>query len=161
MHLWWSADFTLISIIQEWNIKNIQWVSGIYILGSKMIIFESILTTFEVSFIFWTSWGSIENWLELKIEPPLANLALLNPLNTLCRLKTKLRITWTVFLPGVELSPWASRLSARKDCIKAPASDRRLHADSTSCLIKGKIKVFDVHMKKTIQVIPFDINSKA
>ncbi len=48
-----------------------------------MIIFESILTTFEASFIFWASWGSIENWLELKIEPPLANLALLNPWNTL------------------------------------------------------------------------------
>ncbi len=48
-----------------------------------MIIFESILTTFEASFIFWASWGSIENWLELKIEPPLANLASLNPWNTL------------------------------------------------------------------------------
>jgi len=49
----------------------------------EMIIFESILTTFEVSFIFWASWGSIENWLELKIEPPLANLAFLNRWNTL------------------------------------------------------------------------------
>jgi hypothetical protein len=44
-----------------------------------MIIFESILTTFEVSFIFGGSWGSIKNFLELKIEPPLADLALLNP----------------------------------------------------------------------------------
>jgi hypothetical protein len=41
-----------------------------------MIIFESTLTTFEASFIFW---GSIKNWLELTIEPPLADLALLNP----------------------------------------------------------------------------------
>ncbi len=48
-----------------------------------MIIFESILTTFEASFIFWASRGKIENWLELKIEPPLANLALQNPWNTL------------------------------------------------------------------------------
>jgi hypothetical protein len=48
-----------------------------------MIIFESTLTTFEASFIFWGSWGSIKNWLELKIEPPLADLALLNPWNTL------------------------------------------------------------------------------
>jgi hypothetical protein len=48
-----------------------------------MIFFESTLTTFEASFIFWGSWGSIKNWLELKIEPPLADLALLNPWNTL------------------------------------------------------------------------------
>ncbi len=48
-----------------------------------MIIFESTLTTFEASFIFWGSWGIIKNWLELKIEPPLADLALLNPWNTL------------------------------------------------------------------------------
>ncbi len=49
-----------------------------------MIIFESTLTTIEASFIFWGSWGSIKNWLELKIKPPLADLALLNPWNTLC-----------------------------------------------------------------------------
>jgi hypothetical protein len=48
-----------------------------------MIIFELTLTTFEASFIFWGSWGSIKNWLELKIEPPLADLALLNSWNTL------------------------------------------------------------------------------
>jgi hypothetical protein len=44
-----------------------------------MIIFEATLTTFEASLIFRVSWGSIKNWLELKIEPPLADLALLNP----------------------------------------------------------------------------------
>ncbi len=54
-----------------------------------MIIFESSLTTFEASFIFWGSWGSIKNWLELKIEPPLADLALLNPWNTLYPLYNK------------------------------------------------------------------------
>ncbi len=48
-----------------------------------MIIFESTLTTFEASLLFWGSWGSIKNWLELKIEPPLADLASLNPWNTL------------------------------------------------------------------------------
>jgi hypothetical protein len=48
-----------------------------------MIIFESTLTTFEASLIFWGSWGSIKNWLEHKIEPLLADLALLNPWNTL------------------------------------------------------------------------------
>ncbi len=37
---------------------------------SETIIFGSILTTFDVSFIFWGSWGSIKNLLELKIEPP-------------------------------------------------------------------------------------------
>jgi len=31
-----------------------------------MIIFGSILTTFELSIIFGVSWGSIENWLEPK-----------------------------------------------------------------------------------------------
>jgi len=39
-----------------------------------MIIFGSILTAFESS-----SWGSIEIWLEPKIEPPSANLACPNP----------------------------------------------------------------------------------
>jgi len=36
-----------------------------------MIIFESILTTFELSSIFEGSWGIIENWLKLKTEQPL------------------------------------------------------------------------------------------
>jgi len=40
-----------------------------------MIIFGSILTTFEWSIIFGGSWGSIENWLEPKTEPPSGNLA--------------------------------------------------------------------------------------
>jgi hypothetical protein len=44
-----------------------------------MIIFESTFTTFEASLIFLDSWSSIKNWLEVKIEPPLADLALLNP----------------------------------------------------------------------------------
>ncbi len=46
-------------------------------------ISESTLTTFEASSTFWCSWGSSKNWLELKIEPPLANLACLNQWNTL------------------------------------------------------------------------------
>jgi hypothetical protein len=40
-----------------------------------MIIFGSILTTFESSSIFGGRWGSIENWLEPKTEPTLENLA--------------------------------------------------------------------------------------
>jgi len=40
-----------------------------------MIIFESNLTTFEVSVIFLGSWGSSENWLEPKTEPPFVILA--------------------------------------------------------------------------------------
>ncbi len=32
--------------------------------------FESILTTFKPSFIFWGSWGSGKNLLELIIKPP-------------------------------------------------------------------------------------------
>jgi hypothetical protein len=46
--------------------------------GSKMIIFGSILTTLIVSGVFRGRWGSSKNWPELKIEPPLANLACLN-----------------------------------------------------------------------------------
>jgi hypothetical protein len=52
-------------------------------LGSEMISFESVLTTFEASFYFWRSWGSSKNLLELKIEPPYANLTCLNWWNTL------------------------------------------------------------------------------
>jgi hypothetical protein len=37
-----------------------------------MIIFESILTTFEASSIFGSSLGSGKNCPEFKIEPPLA-----------------------------------------------------------------------------------------
>ncbi len=37
--------------------------------SSEMIIFESMLTIFVASSIF----DEAENWLELKIEPPLAN----------------------------------------------------------------------------------------
>jgi len=40
-----------------------------------MIIFGSILTTFESSSIFGGSWISIENWLEPQTKPPLGNLA--------------------------------------------------------------------------------------
>ncbi len=42
-----------------------------------------ILTTFESSSIFGGSWGSIENWLESKTEPPLGNLAYPNWRNAL------------------------------------------------------------------------------
>jgi len=35
-----------------------------------MIIFWSILTTYESSTIFGGSWDSIENWFEPKTEPP-------------------------------------------------------------------------------------------
>jgi hypothetical protein len=43
--------------------------------GSE-IIFKLNLTTFIVSIIFRGCWGSSENWLKLKIDPPLANLEL-------------------------------------------------------------------------------------
>jgi len=46
---------------------------------SEMIIFESILSTFELSVIFWSSRGNSENRLEPKIETPLANFASTNP----------------------------------------------------------------------------------
>jgi len=46
--------------------------------SSKMIIFESILTTFELSIIFRGSWGSSVNCLEPEIKPPLGNLACQN-----------------------------------------------------------------------------------
>jgi len=44
-----------------------------------MIIFVSILTTFEFSSILGGIWGSIENWLEPKTEPSSGNLACPNP----------------------------------------------------------------------------------
>jgi len=48
-----------------------------------MIIFGLILTTFESSSILGGSWGSIENLLEPKTEPPFGNLAC-NIRETLC-----------------------------------------------------------------------------
>jgi len=44
-------------------------------LRSKIIIFRSILTTFESGSIFGGSWGSIANWFEPKTKPPSENLA--------------------------------------------------------------------------------------
>jgi len=46
---------------------------------NKKIIFVSILITFQLSVVFRGSWGSSVNWLEPRIEPPLANLACPNP----------------------------------------------------------------------------------
>jgi len=43
-----------------------------------MIIFGSILTTFELSSCFEGSWGSIENWLKPKTKPQSGNLACTN-----------------------------------------------------------------------------------
>ncbi len=48
-----------------------------------MIIFESILTTFIASIANKDRWDNIENWLELKIKAPKANLAYLYRWNTL------------------------------------------------------------------------------
>jgi hypothetical protein len=48
-----------------------------------LLIFESILTPFKQSIVFWSCWDSIENWLEHKTEPPLGNLACPSPWNAL------------------------------------------------------------------------------
>jgi len=40
-----------------------------------LLIFELIWTSLKLSIVFEGSWGSIENWLEPKIEPPLGILA--------------------------------------------------------------------------------------
>ena len=52
-------------------------------LQREMIIFKSILTTFEASVIFRGSWGSIENWLKPKTKPPYAISACPNLWNAL------------------------------------------------------------------------------
>ena len=36
---------------------------------SKIVIFEAISTTFEAIIIFWGSWDSFEEWLDLKTKP--------------------------------------------------------------------------------------------
>jgi len=41
--------------------------------------YESNFTTFKLSVDFLGNWGSIENWLKPKIEPPSGNLACPNP----------------------------------------------------------------------------------
>ncbi len=53
--------------------------------------FESILTTLEANYIFW---GSRQNWLELKVEPPLSILACLNRWNTLYDQTVLIRLIW-------------------------------------------------------------------
>ncbi len=51
--------------------------------GSKMVSFELILTTLELSVIFWGSWSRNKNGLEPKTKSPLLNLACQNPQNAL------------------------------------------------------------------------------
>jgi len=48
-----------------------------------MIVFDSILTNFKSIVIFRGGWGSIENWLQPKTEPPSGNLACPNLRNAL------------------------------------------------------------------------------
>jgi hypothetical protein len=43
-----------------------------------MIIFESLMTTFEASAISSDNWSSSKNWLELKTKLPLPNLTKLS-----------------------------------------------------------------------------------
>ena len=45
---------------------------------NEMIIFELVLTNFEVSVIFLRSWG-IENWFEPKTKQSIPNKAKLSP----------------------------------------------------------------------------------
>ncbi len=56
-----------------------------------MIIFVSFLTTFDMTFIFWRSWGSMEIWLGLKIETIFTNLACPNRWNTLYKYLLKIK----------------------------------------------------------------------
>jgi len=51
---------------------------------SEMIIFGLILTTFELSSIFGSSWSSAENWLQPKTEPH-REIKLAPTCETLCR----------------------------------------------------------------------------
>ncbi len=50
---------------------------------NELLIFESILTSFKLSIIFGGSWGSTENWLKPKNEPPSGNLSCPNLWNAL------------------------------------------------------------------------------
>ncbi len=42
---------------------------------SKIIIFESVFTTFKLNILFRGSWGSSVDWLEPKNDPTIGNLA--------------------------------------------------------------------------------------
>ena len=66
-----------------------------------MIIFESLLTTFEVSVIFWCSWSSGENWLESKTKPPKLSL-------------TKLSLSKSVTLSGLNSAGCSSSARMHK-----------------------------------------------
>ncbi len=73
---WWNWPQVLI-------LSMFYSVCHIFRLKKQMIIFGSILTTFESSSIFGGRRGSIENWLEPKIKPPSGNLACQNLRNDL------------------------------------------------------------------------------
>ena len=55
-----------------------------------MIVFESILTTFEASFVFWGSWGSSKNRHEPKTLTSIDNFSLLK--SVICTLSLNLII---------------------------------------------------------------------
>ena len=60
--------------ILRWLMSHTECVTD-FDLQSKMIIFGSILTTFELSIIYGSNCCSNQNWLEPKTKPPSGNLA--------------------------------------------------------------------------------------
>jgi len=65
-YLNWATNLIYTECVTDWDER------------SEMIILGLFLTTFESSSIFGGIWGSIENWLKPKIEPPYGNLACTN-----------------------------------------------------------------------------------
>ena len=87
---------------------------------SEIIIFNSILTTFEASAIIWGSWGSCWNMLEPKTKPWL-------------RILTKLRLSKSVMCTvakGIE-----ARSIAQKDI-----SYRQIQSNSVITNSRGPLK---------------------
>ncbi len=59
--------------------KDYRVCHGFRLMKRDDYFFGSILTIFESSRIFGGYWGSIENWLEPKTEPPWEYLVCPNP----------------------------------------------------------------------------------
>ena len=71
---WYSQVFISQKLNPESRLFN-RWSRVCHEWRSReMITFESLLTTFEASNIFWGSWGSSKIWLEPKTELSLPSL---------------------------------------------------------------------------------------
>jgi len=70
----------ILTSLYRWSVNKLDTYCVAYLDKPSEILFWPL---FNQAVFFWGSWGSIENWFELKTKPPSGNLACPNPWNAL------------------------------------------------------------------------------